>query len=55
MKELARLTRELEVIAARCPQEKHDFERGRLLGAERAALVLDNWREETKKELRKHG
>lgn len=51
---LAKLTRELEYRAARC-EEKHELERGRLLGAERAVLVLNEWRNKTKKELLKSG
>lgn len=49
---LAKLIAELEHRAARC-EEKHELERGRLLGVERAALVLDEWRTKMKKELRR--
>ena len=51
---LARLVRELEGKAARSEQN-HDYERGRLAGAERALVTLNEWRKITKKELTKSG
>lgn len=51
---LADLVAELTTRAART-QHDHKTERGRLLGAERAAMIIDQWRTNMKKELRKSG
>ena len=51
--ELTRLVRQLEAKAARAKGDDHEFERGRLDGAERAATVLQEWRKTTQKELLK--
>ena len=51
---LTRLIRELESKAARV-ENNHEFERGRLAGAERALAVIAEWRKTTKKELVKSG
>ena len=51
---LVRLVRELESKAARV-ENNHEFERGRLAGAERALAVVVDWRKVTKKELGQNG
>jgi len=47
---LARLIRQLEGTAARTEKD-HEYQRGRLAGAERALLALQEWRKATKQEL----
>ena len=51
---LSRLIRELESKAARSETSQHEYERGRLAGAERALAILEDWRKVTKQELAKN-
>lgn len=54
-RELQTLISSLLDLAARAKRDEHEYERGRLAGAERALAVLDNWRKVTKEELTKRG